>query len=139
MHRKALNITILLFASIILLAHTVVPHHYHEDTGLCFFFHCIDSKEAHKHGDNDFHEHQHEGNPYADKCVIDDDYYALSDNNIKITFVLPVLKYIFENTISHICLNSNIAVCFRQRPCLLLFYPEFISRAIGLRAPPHFS
>ena len=138
MFKKAFSISILLFTSVILLVHTVVPHHYHEETGLCFYLHCIDSKEAHKHENNDLHEHQHEGNPYVDICIIDENY-ALSVKNIKNTIVLPVLKCIFENTNSYICLNSNIAVSFRQIPCLPLFYPEFISRAIGLRAPPHFS
>ena len=137
MPRKEFSIVILLFASIILLAHIVVPHHYHEDTGLCFFLHCRDSKEAHKHENNDFFdEHQHEGNPFADKCVIDDDYYALSDSNKKISDRLPAIKCNFEHTISYHCLVSNIAVSFRQRPCIPLFYSEFVSRAIGLRAPP---
>ena len=136
MPRKVFSISILLFTNIILLAHTVIPHHYHEETGLCFFLHCIDSKEAHKHENNDLDEHQHEGNPYANNCFIDDDYYAFSDNNKKITNTLTTLKCIFEKTISYIYLNNNIAVSIRQRPCLPLFYPEFVSRTIGLRAPP---
>jgi len=99
--------------------------------------HCIDSKEAHKHDDNDLHEHQHEGNPFADRCVIDDDYFALSDNYKKISDKLPAVKFNYEHAISYHCLANSIAVSFRLTPCIPLFYPEFIARAIGLRAPPH--
>ena len=137
MPRKAFNISILLFASVILLANQIVPHHYHEDTGLCFFLHCIDSKEAHKHDDNDLHEHQHEGNPFADRCAIDDDYYAFSENSKKFSDRLPAIKCNFEQAIFYHCFINSFAVRFRQKPCISLFYPEYLSRAIGLRAPPH--
>jgi len=129
------NIVALLLANMLLLAHHVVPHHYHEETGLCFFIHCIDSKEVHQHEDNDLREHQHDGNPNADKCSVDTDY-TLIDNNKKNTEGLPTLKCNYEQAFADHCLVNHIAVSFRLQPYLPQFYPEFIACAIGLRAPP---
>ena len=135
MSKKALNIAVLLFANIILLANTVVPHHHHENTGMCFFYHCRDSQEAHSHENNDSKDHQHDGNPFSDKCNVDDNYVP-ANNNKKVADCLPVVKCDYEQAIAYCCFVSNIAVSFRHKPYLPQHYSEYVSRSIGLRAPP---
>ena len=135
MSKKAVNIAALLFANIILLANTVVPHHHHENAVVCFFLHCRDSKEAHHHEHHNFPEHDHDGNPFFDKCIVDDNYVP-ADNNKKFVDCLPAVKCDYEQAIAYCCFVSAIAANFQQKPYLPQLYSEFITLSIGLRAPP---
>jgi len=135
MSKKAVNIVVLLLANSFLLANAVVPHHHHENTRVCFFPHCKDSKEAHKHKNDDLQTHQHEGNSSSNDCNVDDSYVAVN-NNKKVASYLPVIKCDYEQTIAYCCFINSIAVNFRQKSYLPQFYSEIISPSIGLRAPP---
>ena len=142
MPNRVFSIVALLFSNTILLGHAVVPHHYHEHTGACYIFHCMDSQEAHRHEHNDFHTHRHEGNPASDECTVDYAYTA-ADNTLK-TACHPHIK-------CDCCQELYVAVThnlqrgdfvddaktgIRFKPSLSFRYTDCILQSFGLRAPP---
>ena len=132
--KRALSLSFLLFANIFVLVHLVVPHHYHENTGVCFSLHCQDSKEAHRHEPIETQTHKHDGNPFSDECSIDI-IYAPADKNEKYVFlhVKSDLGYIL---IADSYFVENSPVYFRQNSYAPIFYTDYISQSLGLRAPP---
>jgi len=146
MLKKTLCCTALLFANIILLAHFVVPHHYHEDAKICFISHCQDSKEAHKHEHHDSEAHQHEGNYNPDICYVDDDY-TTAQHIIKATCKTVhdlhedcacehmLVRFVwYDLSIENFVENTKILVEFA--PYLQSYHIDYIVRSLGLRAPP---
>jgi len=144
MMKKIVCFTALWIANILLVAHIAIPHHHHENVGICFFnTHCTDSKEAHHHKKNDTHNHEHEGNPFSEKCCIIDNVYFSTQNNIKIACRShtncncgQTLYALISETLHIHDFVDDIVIHFRQNPYVPLFYSEFISQSIGLRAPP---
>jgi len=137
--KRAISFSFLLLANILLLAHLVVPHHHHEHLSVCFCdFQCNDIEVC-----THTQPHEHEKNSIPQKCCFIDNAYPPANNNIKHTcrphkncdcgqvfFALiatPLYTHDFvDDTIIH----------FRQNPFVPLFYSEFISQSLGLRAPP---
>ena len=144
MMKKAVCYIALCAANILLVAHIAIPHHHHENAGVCLFdTHCKDSKEAHHHEQHDTHNHEHERNPFLDKCCIIDDIYAPTHNNIKLTCRFhtscdceQTLYALISTPLYTHDFVDDIIVHFRQNPFVPLFFSEFISQSIGLRAPP---
>ena len=136
--KRALSLSFLLFANIFVLVHPVVPHHYHKNTGVCFSLHCQDSKEAHRHEHQDSPIHQHEGNPLSDECSFEV-VFATAYSKIKIACRIPVTDFghtLFTNNIDKFDFVAKTTIVFRQNFYLILFYPDYISQSLGLRAPP---
>jgi hypothetical protein len=127
-----------------LLAHAVVPHHCYENSRICFDdCHRNDAKDADNHEYNNSQQHQHDENALSDSCMIDDNYTP-ANNNIKKACRLHHhcdcgndLYTLLSNHVNiHDCTADETGLPFRQNPSTLLFYSEFISQSIGLRAPP---
>jgi hypothetical protein len=139
--KKAIALSFLLFAVILVLAHSVVPHHYHHNIfAVCFqTFHCTDSEEMHERF-HDYHRHG-DGCSTMEECqLLKEMYLRLDNNKIQIDLNLDndiqniVLLLFSVNPIAEI--NGLEGLPFRQKSCLLLFYTDFIAQSIGLRAPP---
>ena len=122
-------LSFLLLANIILLVHAVVPHHNHEDIGICFI--------------NFSHSCEHEENSYPEKCCIIDNDYTPAENKIKTSCHIhakcncgqilsaPVLTSLYIHNFV-----NDTQIDFRQNFYVPLFYSEHISLSTGLRAPP---
>jgi hypothetical protein len=143
MLKKALYITALLFANIVLLAHAAVPHHYHGNAGVCFIFHCQDSAEAHHHNHHDSQNHQHEGNPSPDICSVDDVYTATNCivktacNNACCLHIECDCEHILHLLILDYFTAPDFVDDVKVSCQLFSFYlTEYVSRSLGLRAPP---
>jgi len=142
MLKKAICFIALFLANFVLLLHAAVPHHYHEQTGVCFAFHCKDSKEAHIHEHSNLDTHQHEGNTSSDECRIDG-VYTITDKNIKADYCLHV-KCNCEYVLYTLILNNldiqdfidSIKIPFQPKPYLLSYHIDYIVQSLGLRAPP---
>ena len=135
--KKKIYFVILAFATFTLLAHTAVVHHYHEDTGICFSKHCRDSKEAHRHAQQDSQPHHHEGNHTPDECVVDNVYLPASD---KITCCLhlvcdyeQIILALIDNSLT---VQNVVDTKFYFRHNIVFYHHIFISQSLGLRAPP---
>jgi hypothetical protein len=121
--KKAIPLFFLLLANVVMLAHVAVHHDP-------------------KHRDSYYHEHQ--GNSSPNTCCID--IYIHVSNSIKsscrlhkkcdceqVVYALP-----FNAALNAQDFVDETIIHFRKNPYVLLFYSEFISQSIGLRAPPSF-
>jgi len=125
-------------ANLLLMAHIAIPHHHHQDDEVCFFVsHCQDSNEDH-------HNHsspcEQEGNPISGNCCFVDNVYLLADNNLKINCRSHInchcKQILFAPVPAIFNLEDDTVFYFLQKPYVPIFYSEFISQSIGLRAPP---
>ncbi|MDR0795238.1 MAG: hypothetical protein LBE79_04185 [Tannerella sp.] len=145
--KKVISLSLFLLANIILLVHTVIPHHHHANEIICFYdSHCENSQEAcaNEYQDAQTGHHEHKRNASSEKCCVIDDSYTFTHNNLK-TSCHPYKKCdcgkkIFYSLISNVFYSSDFVndpeIHFRQNPFVPLFYSVFISQSIGLRAPP---
>lgn len=123
--------TLLLFANIILLVHAAVPHHHHHDIEICFTHLC-------EHHDSQTSEQEESSSLH--QCCIDSIYFPA--HNLKITGYPH--NYNSEQALFALIPNSSniqnrvdqTVIQVQQNPYVPLFFSEFVSRSIGLRAPP---
>jgi hypothetical protein len=133
--KRAISLSLLFFANLIVLAHVVIPHHYHDNTSVCFSLHCQDSKRAHHHDPDDKQTHQHEGNPSSDKCSLDTFYFS-ADKNENSLCGLHHEFYSGTNPIEDGFFVETELICILQDTYIPRFYSGFFSQSNGLRAPP---
>ena len=152
--RKAVAISFLLLANIVLLAHAFIPHHHHEGIPICFSSH----KHNHIHDADDsdcthpsHHEpgpgctHSHHGGDCCpnDSCPISKDIYArvLEDDETFPIFDFPEgetesIFYVSNEDIIKLPIPGLYGLPFRQKPLLLSYFSEYIIGSLGLRGPP---
>ncbi|MFH1001353.1 MAG: DUF6769 family protein [Bacteroidota bacterium] len=138
--RRKIALFILFFANIILLAHAVLPHHHHE-TYVCLF-------DKHSYHDNDsseektFCHHEHHGqNEDSADCLLKN-LVVLPAKSIKQAF--QSFTYTsdyhhfndfllnFDDERSGFLSSSNHFQQFTEESS----YLNYVSRCLGLRAPP---
>jgi hypothetical protein len=79
MYKRRIAFTFLLLANLILLAHTAIPHHHHQNL-LCFEReHCADDGIPHEPGQPE-QNHQHDNDPVRNLCLLADDFLSASSN-----------------------------------------------------------
>ncbi len=152
MFKRAAAISLLLSANIILLAMAVVPHHHHGDA-ICFAgTHCMHGTDCghghdttcdHREQDGSLPEHKHEHPQDANCCNVSEwllpnvepdhkhEHHCFCtdcDNNTDLfVAVLPDLSEpILQPT----------GLPLRQAPINETYLRIFVSRTLGLRAPP---
>lgn len=131
--KRIICLSILLFANIILLVHVAVPHHGHGNLEICFSDH-------HEHSDSQTQEHESSAFPHH--CCIDH-FYQPAHNSVKITCRShtncdcgQTLYALIPNALYRADFVDKTQIHCRQNPYVPLFYSDFVSRSIGLRAPP---
>jgi hypothetical protein len=122
--KKTVALSFMLLAGITLLAHAVISHHHHDDN--------INAGEC----------------TAPNKCVDDcslENIYIKFDNDKQVSQsldfnfdLLPCFFALFPDYFIH-PIVLDIGLPFRQKPYIIDFCTEFISRSTGLRAPPLFS
>ncbi len=129
----------ILFTSIVLLAHAVIPHHHHESEIFIINPDCQTDKGVHKHGTT---EHSHD-EANAENCVVQQVVIVRSNqvrHELK-SLESPDNHKQINGFTAHL-INNSISVPF---PIILsnvpasLFsssYLSFVSTGLGLRAPP---
>ena len=144
MFRRAVAISFLILANIVLLAVAVVPHHHHGDM-ICFATsHChhghdgVDKSCCHHDTQQPLHSHEHSD---ANCCNVDEwllpniepehkhQHHCLCTtcNN---SFFVAVLPDLTEPTI------PPAGLPFRQTPTTVTYLCIYVSQTLGLRAPP---
>ena len=123
--KKALSLSFLLLAGMVILAHAVIPHHHHN--GISFI-----SSTTHHTNDNE-HDDAHE------ICLLSKVYMKLSNEKRTVQLqdfnLQPCLPTLFsDENIPQ--LYDTTSLLFRHQPYILLNYTKFIAHSIGLRAPP---
>jgi len=144
--KKRTAIFFLMLANIIILAHTVVPHHHLPHQSFFLTAETAEDKNGHHHPILDFdHDHEHDNNSDNEHCLLNE-VIGLPTNAVRQIcgcdfqadlypdfggFQAVLLFFQFE------C--EAPAVTLRLRPPLLTFsYISYASSVLGLRAPPAF-
>ena len=127
--KKAISLSFLLFANVVILAHSVIFHHHDSQIP------CNENTEQHHCCDDT----GHTGKCCDSKnCLLDTPFTRNNDSNQ----LLPVFNNFDFVIINIVPANQIIQITdltglpLRQRPYPLLFYSGFISQSMGLRAPP---
>jgi len=133
--KRAISMSFLLLAGIFLLAHAVIPHHYHNQVPDFTW------KSLHQNDNNRTGNQPVDPNYPTDDCFLkkigvrfDSNGQMLTsvDNDIKL---LPDLMPLFPfNRIVEITSLEGLS-CYKK-PYLLSCHTDFISQSTGLRAPP---
>jgi len=139
---KALFLVILALSNINILAHTFVPHHYHNNKVCNENVHCQTHSEAHKHstvGHN--HEHDRKNNP--DYCISDQVFVIRSNQkNLDFRHIDVNDNWLNYNPFRVSLQDSDIislvgSNSFKPDPFLGCFtHCQFVSNQLGMRAPP---
>jgi hypothetical protein len=121
--KRALSLSFLFLAGIVILVHAVIPHHHHDGVPVIPI-------SAH-------HDDSHPDDPNNTEIV-----YVRLNNDKQICQsldfnydLLPCLSTLFSDNSTY-QIKNDTGLPFRHQPYLLLHYTQFIACSIGLRAPP---
>jgi len=137
--KKAFAISFLLIANMILLAHAVIPHHYHHqipDITWSFLCENGNSHTANQCTDPDCPAHGVVEDCFLKKIGVRFNNNGQLKSSIDTDFkLLPCLLSLFAVT-PIIEIDNLESLPFHQKPHLLSHHTDFISHSFGLRAPP---
>ncbi len=142
MMRRITAISFLYLANIILLVHTLVPHHHHKEQVCIQDSHCQTENPATKHNDSE-KDHRHDGKTTTEYCILkqlivvpsspqrqDGKYFGCYLNYPAFDGFQAILLYTdLEPFVPLLVFNE-------PAPSLTSGYTRFLSTALGLRAPP---
>jgi hypothetical protein len=133
--KKIITFIILLFANIVLLAHSFLPHHHHSDGSVYVVTHCCSTEHNHEGCTNE-KGHNHDSCD-GGVCEITEDYtlreqsVGSPDNSYKITLFSQLF---------YACKTFELIVYdeiqFSEKPCVNLYHSAYYTQSTGLRAPP---
>jgi cell division protein FtsL len=142
MFRRILSLILTLFATIILLAHTAIPHHHHINQVCLVAEHCQNESDSHEH-ENGSPLHEHDGTNDYENCILKQlvaitSYHArpnikLWDIELDHTVFIGIIAYLVDNDsdTNNAHTNSTSILPFSSS-----IYSYIISYSLGLRAPP---
>jgi hypothetical protein len=133
--KRAISLSFLLLANIILLAHVLIPCQHDHDTIICS---CLPADHCETH---DTGNQQHGEDCPMEESPMDVDLYVRHTNiNSVNDFCLngavhyPMLFLVSNNPIVEI--NDPKDLPMWQTPYMLTCHTDYISHSLGLRAPP---
>jgi hypothetical protein len=121
--KREVSMLFLLFASVIILAHTFISHHHHDG---------IPIKITATHHDNDQPDDLYETDIDYVRFRIEKRDFQLFDYHFNVP--ASILALLSDNSILQ--RTDETGLFFRQKPYLLSYHTAFITLSIGLRAPP---
>ena len=143
--QKAIALSFLLIANIILLAHAVVPHHDHENMRICFFdSHCKDCNGTHHDADCETPAQNHQDNACSNKCCnIDNVFDSNTDGKVRIIChkqaqcdYRHTLYMLISNASNIQKFNNDALLLCLYKPYVVISLTDYVSQSKGLRAPP---
>ena len=139
---KALFFAILVLSNINLLAHTFVPHHYHENKVCNENVHCQTHSQAHTHGTAS-HNHEHDEKNDPDYCISDQVFVIRSSQTRLDNLDLDLADYGISFELARQNFSNPELINFltkysynTQPPSVFFTHSQFITTGIGMRAPP---
>ena len=131
-------------ANVLLLAHSVIPHHHHGDA-VCFeTVHCGACHESHP----DEYDGNHDSKIPLDQdgqcCALDEMVMFHPDGvKHKMEAAWQLVEFEFQDQFSPALISRHFSLAgffcnlpFRQHPPELIYHDTCVSPATGLRAPP---
>ena len=139
--KRTLSLSFLLIANIVVLAHAVIPHHYHNqipDITWSALQKNNDSHTANQCTDSNCPIHRVEEDCFLKKIGVRFDSKGLMLSTVDADFELfPCLVSLFS-VIRIAEIDDLESLPFNQKPYLRFSHTDFIARSSGLRAPPVF-
>lgn len=142
MYKRRIAFTFLLLANLILLAHTAIPHHHHQNL-LCFEReHCSDDGIQHEHVQQE-QNHQHDSDPFSNLCLLADDFISASSNSANRTGICQYngsnqeYNLYFSYFLGNIAISSPPVTETAFAPHFYPLYSSISYTAFGSRPPPH--
>jgi len=139
---KALFFVILALSNINILAHTIIPHHYHKNVVFVEKPQCQTQSVKNGHNSTDHH-HEHEDKKNVEYCDsdqvfvirsnqvrLDNKYLDLVDNRISLN---PVRAHHPNPELINFLTKYSYNT---QPPSVFSTHCQFITSVIGMRAPP---
>jgi hypothetical protein len=144
MINRVATILFILLANIVLLAHTVIPHHHHNEKICVIDSHCDDhsnsAAEEHNH-----ESHEHDNSQNKTNCVLDLTYIApVFQGKQELISVIIFNLYPNAHCLQAILLGAYVfdnktGMHYSDAPPIFFnasLYSNFVNRIQGLRAPP---
>jgi hypothetical protein len=139
MIKKLTAYSFILLANIVLLAHVVVSHHYHQNVVCVESSHCQDNNLAHKHNTQEDN-HQHDGSSSAN-CLLKQAVIVSSNqgkNETDCVFCSHLHSLDLHFTLPYTGNEVIIPICriVASPPDVFFSFSSYITTSLGLRAPP---
>ena len=145
--KRGFQISVLLLACVMMLAHSMIPHHHH-GTDICIFNlkgELIGGEKHHSHYHeldfDDENEDGHCGDKHDDHCCIDDNY--LKADECKYSQMISSLGHFFIDFFGQPLLSDSENETYEQpalsttgTPFLISYKALDVYSEGGLRAPP---
>jgi hypothetical protein len=139
--KKAISLSFLLLAGVVMLAHVIVLHHHHDESAVCFLTaHCLDGEEAYKHS-HDFGRCQCNNCSTIEECKLDIyirpvKHKLMTGLNLN-TYIQHPAEFLFLNNLTAEIAGLDVLL-FRLELRPSSCHTNCISDSSGLRAPPAF-
>ena len=142
MIKKTIAVASIMLASIVLLAHAIVPHHHHNKHVCLVKSHCTNDNNKDEHGSTD-KSHSHDGENNPDHCVLKESEAVLSDqwksnfkfeNNRSDRSGLDDYHYNLLNSSTEFVIHFLFSYIHERHPDCS--FSALITTSPGLRAPP---
>ncbi|MFA6402741.1 MAG: DUF6769 family protein [Salinivirgaceae bacterium] len=129
----------ILFANIILLAHAVIPHHYHQIKICVEATHCQDDGVTHEQGASG-EEHEHDGDESSTSCILNQAtvlFTNQSKENFNSIHDTDRQQHFFTLTSSNTCNELIPTISWNVSfPLVNTIHSSFVTASLCLRAPP---
>jgi hypothetical protein len=130
--KRAISLSFLLLANIVLLAHVLIPCQHDHDTIICA---CLPEDRCETNDTGNDEDCPMEESPMdVDLFVRNKNINSVNDFCLNGAIQHPVLLFFANNSI--VDTDDLEGLPLRQKPYLLTGHTDFISRSLGLRAPP---
>ena len=129
--KRAISLSFIVFANIILLAHVVIPHHHHDGIPVLVAHHEHDENAPDNHHNDEMHDFWL---LTIVKVRLGNEKQIYQSFDFDFDFLPCIITLLSDNKTPHF--KDDIVLPFRYHPYILPFYTGFIARSIGLRAPP---
>lgn len=148
--KKLIGFLFLMLANLALLAHTVIPHHHHDEDVVLICYHIsaensISDNQINLQSPHDIDGHAHGNNGLGDTCVLNELYIRSSSGVSSSSESDENPGFIdFSTLISLFCYDFNALTMIRdageqpfiRKPFIFSSYNRHITSSLGLRAPP---
>lgn len=142
--RKKISLTFLLIAGLVLLVHSITPHHHHNKMVAGLITLWGEDGEELQHFGNNQKDHnntqKHNAHELSEDCLLNGVYLKVVNDkkfisNTSDTSHIPDFFFAFIQ-ILYIDIHPDGYVAFTQKPYLSSCYSALITHSVGLRAPP---
>lgn len=142
--KRTVSIVMMLLASFMILAHSIVPHHHHDQVPVALVHLHDGAVDAHSDAPGHAHHHGEADEDCLMSDVLGGAVLRMLDGDFSLELqeglsvpLFPVLTFfVLSTSLLEVDPESDVGLPFRRRPYILNHYTDAVVRASGQRAPP---